>query len=54
MEDEHSCSSTTIGFNDNLKNAMKKVKLLIDDKFKSSLKDVKDLAKEIKHKYKNV
>lgn len=53
-EDEYNCSSTTIGFNDNLKNAMKKVKLLIDDKFKSSLKDVKDLAKEIKHKYKNV
>lgn len=53
-EDEYSCSSTTIGFNDNLKNAMKKVKLLIDDKFKSSLKDVKDLAKEIKHTYKNV
>ena len=47
-EDEYNCSSTTIGFNDNLKNAMKKVKLLIDDKFKSSLKDVKDLAKEIK------
>ncbi len=54
IEDEYSCSSTTIGFNDNLKNAMRKVKLLIDDKFKSSLKDVKDLAKEIKHKYKNV
>lgn len=53
-EDEYNCSSTTIGFNDNLKNAMKKVKLLIDDKFKSSLKDVKDLAKEIKHNYKNV
>lgn len=53
-EDEYSYSSTTIGFNDNLKNAMKKVKLLIDDKFKSSLKDVKDLAKEIKHNYKNV
>lgn len=53
-EDEYNCSSTTIGFNDNLKNAMKKVKLLIDDKFKSSLKDVKDLAKEIKHTYKNV
>lgn len=53
-EDEYNCSSTTIGFNDNLKNAMKKVKLLIDDKFKSSLKDVKDLAKEIKYKYKNV
>ena len=48
-EDEYNCSSTTIGFNDNLKNAMKKVKLLIDDKFKSSLKDVKDLAKEIKY-----
>lgn len=53
-EDEYNCSSTTIGFNDNLKNAMKKVKLLIDDKFKSSLKDVKDLAKEIKYEYKNV
>lgn len=53
LEDEDNCSSTTIGFNDNLKNAMKKVKLLIDDKFKSSLKDVKDSVKEIKNKYKN-
>lgn len=53
LEDEDNCSSTTIGFNDNLKNAMRKVKLLIDDKFKSSLKDVKDSVKEIKHKYKN-
>lgn len=50
---EDNCSSTTIGFNDNLKNAMRKVKLLIDDKFKSSLKDVKDSVKEIKNKYKN-
>lgn len=53
LEDEDNCSSTTIGFNDNLKNAMRKVKLLIDDKFKSSLKDVKDSVKEIKNKYKN-
>lgn len=53
FEYEDNCSSTTIGFNDNLKNAMRKVKLLIDDKFKSSLKDVKDSVKEIKNKYKN-
>ena len=53
LEDEDNCSGTTIGFNDNLKNAMRKVKLLIDDKFKSSLKDVKDSVKEIKNKYKN-
>lgn len=53
LEDKDNCFSTTIGFNDNLKNAMRKVKLLIDDKFKSSLKDVKDSVKEVKNKYKN-
>lgn len=48
VERENNCSSITIGFNDDINNAMRKVKLLIDAKFKSSLKDVKDLAKEIK------
>ena len=52
--DEIDYCKIVVGFNGDLKNTMRKIKLIIDDKFKSALKEVKDLAKEIKHKYKNV
>lgn len=47
---KYTTSEITIGFNDNLESNMKKVKILIDGEFKSSLKETKDLAKVMKHK----
>lgn len=48
--DKCEASEITIGFNDDLKQNIKKVKLLIDGIFKSSLKETKDLAKVMKNK----
>lgn len=48
--DKCEASEITIGFNDDLKQNIKKVKLLIDGVFKSSLKETKDLAKVMKNK----
>ena len=48
--DKCEASEITIGFNDNLTQNIKKVKLLIDGVFKSSLKETKDLAKVMKNK----
>lgn len=48
--DKCEASEITVGFNDDLKQNIKKVKLLIDGIFKSSLKETKDLAKVMKNK----
>lgn len=47
--DELDCYGITVGFDADLKNTVRKVKLIVDDKFKSALKVVKDFAKDIKY-----
>lgn len=47
--DELDCYGITVGFDADLKNTVRKVKLIVDDKFKSALKGVKDFAKDIKY-----